>query len=110
MRTGGGVQNVFCGEKTAANKPREKKLGFPVREKNFLGRKSDRLLARLSHRISTTASDPATLTRLLLPFDLDVTGHAVVRKPSKKSCHSNRLHRLVTKPDEITGLAPPGAE
>ena len=68
------------------------------------GRAQSGELTRLSHRISTTASDPATLTRLLLPFDLNVTGHAVARKPAKKSCHSNRLHRLVTKPDEITGL------
>ena len=61
-------------------------------------------LARIAHQISTATADKATLTELFLPFDLDVTRHAVARKPAKKSRHSNRFHRLATKPDEITGL------
>ena len=54
-------------------------------------------LARISHRFSTATADKATLTRLFSTFDLDVTRHAVVRKASNKSRHSNLLHRLATK-------------
>ncbi len=61
-------------------------------------------LARISHRSSTVTADKATLTGLFSPFDLDVTRHAVVRKASDKSRHSNFLHRLATKTGEISGL------
>ena len=61
-------------------------------------------LARISHRFSTATADKATLPRLFSTFDLDVTRHAVVRKPSNKSRHSNLLHRLATKPGERCGL------
>ena len=61
-------------------------------------------LARISHRFSTATADKATLTRLFSSFDLDVTRHAIVRKASDKSRHSNLLHRLATKTGEISGL------
>ena len=60
--------------------------------------------ARIDHQLSTATTDTVTLTRLFLPFDLDVTGHAVARKLSKKYRHSNRLHRLATKFGERCGL------
>ena len=62
------------------------------------------LLTRIAHHLSTATADTVTLTRLFLSFDLDVTGHAVARKPSKKFRHSNRLHRLDTKLGERCGL------
>ena len=60
-------------------------------------------LTRISHRFSTATADKATLTRLFSPFDLDVTRHAVVRKASNKSRHSNLLYRLATETGDITG-------
>ncbi|MDP7638375.1 MAG: hypothetical protein QGG73_01460 [Candidatus Hydrogenedentes bacterium] len=61
------------------------------------------LLTRISHRFSTAMADKATLTRLFSPFDFDLTRHAVGRKVSNKSRHSNLFHRLAMKTGEISG-------
>ncbi len=63
------------------------------------------LLTRISHRFSTATANKAALTRFFSPFDLGVTGHAVVRKASNKSRHTNLLHRLATEIGEITRLS-----
>lgn len=64
--------------------------------------------ARIAHRIPTPTADKAALTTLFSTFDLDVTRHNVVRKPSNKYRHSNLLYRLATKSVELSGLGRDG--
>ena len=61
-------------------------------------------LARIAHRLSAAETDPAALTTLFLPFDLDVFQHAVARKSANKYRHINRLRSLAAKPGERYGL------
>ncbi len=61
-------------------------------------------LACIAHHESTAAADLIDLTPLVSTFDLDVTRHAVVQKPSNKCRHINHLHRLATIRGERCGL------
>jgi len=54
-------------------------------------------LARIAHRFSTAETDSTALTTLFLPFNLDVTRHAVARKSANKYRHIDRLRSLATK-------------
>ena len=62
-------------------------------------------LTRIAHHKSTAAADMINLTPLFSTFDLDVTRHAVVQKPSNKCRHINHLHRLATICGERCGLS-----